>query len=468
MLRKNAARIVLGIETWTEGTMIGESERSWTDRARREQVLGRVAEADVRLIDLQFSDIVGGAKALTIPIELLAVVLEQGYRFDGAALTGGHRKVELDLFLMPDPETLAIFPFEADGQRRARLCCSVVRRDGQPFAGDPRSVLERNLAQARELGYDYRVAVEMEYYLLPGDGSLPDRESGAGYFSVADDQIASTRDAVLTSLQGMGITVGGSHHETGPGQEELDLPDVGALRMADQLITVRQVIRSVARRHGLRATFMPKPMEDAPGSGMHVFQSLNRTVDGRDALGTEGNNLTQEAHWLIGGQIEHAIGMTLITNPTVNSYKRLNAGHRAPRYGTWARVSQASLIRVPNWIDTDQAEIELRSPDAMANPYLAFSVALAAGMDGIRRRIDPGDPFDESFVAFDDAEFMRRGVSRLPSTLGEAIPAFADDVVVTQAIGSYISDQLIAVKRDEWEAYRAHVSPWELQRYVDA
>jgi glutamine synthetase len=160
--------------------------------------------------------------------------------------------------------------------------------------------------------------------------------------------------------------------------------------------------------------------------------------------------------------------MTLITNPTVNSYKRLNAGHRAPRYGTWARVSQASLIRVPTWLDSDQAEIELRSPDAMANPYLAFSVALASGMDGIRRSIDPGDPFDESFVAFDDAEFMRRGVSRLPSTLGEAIPAFADDAVVTQAVGGYISDQLIAVKRDEWEAYRAHVSPWELQRYVDA
>ncbi|MDQ2682687.1 MAG: glutamine synthetase family protein [Chloroflexota bacterium] len=448
--------------------MISEREFSDTKQEQRDFVLSRVAEADVRLIDLQFSDIVGGAKALTIPIELLAVVLEQGYRFDGSALTGGHRKVELDLFLLPDPETLAIFPYEGEGQRRARLCCSVVRRDGQPFAGDPRSVLERNLKTARELGYDYRVAVEMEYYLLPGDGTLPVQDTGAGYFSVADDQIAATRDAVLTALQGMGIAVGGSHHETGPGQEELDLPDVGALRMADQLITVRQVIRTVARRHGLRATFMPKPMENAAGSGMHVFQSLYRTVDGRDALGSDGNNLSQEAYWLIGGQIQHAMGMTLIANPTVNSYKRLNAGHRAPRYATWARVSQASLIRVPSWLDTDQAEVELRSPDPMANPYLAFAVALASGMDGIRQRTDAGDPFDESFVTFDDAEFLRRGVTRLPSTLGEAILAFADDAVVTQAIGSYIADQLISVKRDEWEAYRAHVSPWELQRYVDA
>jgi glutamine synthetase len=431
-------------------------------------VLSRVAEADVRLIDLQFSDIAGGAKALTIPIELLAVVLAEGYRFDGAALTGGHRKVELDLFLLPDPATLAIFPLAGDDQRRARLCCSVVRRDGQPFAGDPRSILDRNLALARDLGFDYRVAVEMEYYLLPEDGTLPDQEHGAGYFSVAGDQIAATRDAVLTALQGMGITVGGSHHETGPGQEEIDLPDVGALRMADQLITVRQVIRTIARRHGLRATFMPKPMENAAGSGMHVFQSLNRISDGQDALGRAGNDLSDEAQWIIGGQVRHATGMTLITNPTVNSYKRLNAGHRAPRYATWARVSQASLIRVPSWLDSNQAEIELRSPDPMANPYLTFAVVLAAGIDGICQKIDPGDPFDESFVAFDDAELARRGVTRLPSTLGEAITTLADDQVITQALGGYVADQLLSVKRDEWEAYRAHVSPWELQRYLDA
>ena len=444
-----------------------------TENPKREtqnlnDVLSRVAEADVRLIDLQFSDIAGGAKALTIPIELLAVVLAEGYRFDGAALTGGHRKVELDLFLLPDPATLAIFPFAGDGQRRARLCCSVVRRDGQPFAGDPRSILDRNLALARDLGFDYRVAVEMEYYLLPEDGTLPDQEHGAGYFSVAGDQIAATRDAVLTALQGMGITVGGSHHETGPGQEEIDLPDVGALRMADQLITVRQVIRTIARRHGLRATFMPKPMENAAGSGMHVFQSLNRISDGQDALGRAGNDLSDEAQWIIGGQVRHATGMTLITNPTVNSYKRLNAGHRAPRYATWARVSQASLIRVPSWLDSNQAEIELRSPDPMANPYLTFAVVLAAGIDGIRQKIDPGDPFDESFVAFDDAELARRGVTRLPSTLGEAITTLADDQVITQALGGYVADQLLSVKRDEWEAYRAHVSPWELQRYLDA
>lgn len=429
-------------------------------------VLDAVHEAGTRLIDLQFSDIVGGAKTLTIPTELLPQVMRNGYRFDGSALTGGHRKVELDLFLVPDPQTLALFPWEGSGERRARLCCSVLRRDGQPFAGDPRSVLERNLAAARALGYDYRIAVEMEYYLLPGDGTLPDRTMGSGYFSIGAEEVASTRDAVLTALQDMGIFVGGSHHETGPGQEELDLPDVDALRMADQLISVRQVIRSVARRFGLRASFMPKPLGNAAGSGMHVFQSLFQ--GDADALGSDGNALRTEAQWFIGGQLDHATGMMLITNPTVNSYKRLNAGHRAPRYATWARVSQASLIRVPGWLDGDKAEIELRSPDAMANPYLTFAVALAAGMDGITRKVEPTDPFDESFVSYDDDELRRRGAVRLPSTLGEAISAFADDPLMTQALGGYIADQVITVKTAEWEDYRAHVGPWELQRYLDA
>lgn len=436
------------------------------EASAHQPVLDAVHEAGTRLIDLQFSDIVGGAKTLTIPTELLPQVMRNGYRFDGSALTGGHRKVELDLFLVPDPQTLALFPWEGSGERRARLCCSVLRRDGQPFAGDPRSVLERNLAAARALGYDYRIAVEMEYYLLPGDGTLPDRTMGSGYFSIGAEEVASTRDAVLTALQDMGIFVGGSHHETGPGQEELDLPDVDALRMADQLISVRQVIRSVARRFGLRASFMPKPLGNAAGSGMHVFQSLFQ--GDADALGSDGNALRTEAQWFIGGQLDHATGMMLITNPTVNSYKRLNAGHRAPRYATWARVSQASLIRVPGWLDGDKAEIELRSPDAMANPYLTFAVALAAGMDGITRKVEPTDPFDESFVSYDDDELRRRGAVRLPSTLGEAISAFADDPLMTQALGGYIADQVITVKTAEWEDYRAHVGPWELQRYLDA
>lgn len=435
----------------------------------RAGVLKRVADERVRLVDLQFSDIAGGAKALTITAEQLERTLEQGYRFDGSALTGGTRKVELDLYLAPDPRTLVVFPTAEGSERRARLCCAVVRRDRQPFAGDPRSVLARSLAAAREAGYDYRVGVEMEYYLLRGDlaNPLPPRDA-AGYFDVGEDVVAGTRAEVLTTLQAMGIGVGGAHHETGPGQEELDLPATDALRMADQLITVRQVIRSVAQRRGLRATFMPKPMADAPGSGMHVFQQIVRWPDGGDALRTADDELAPVAYWAIGGQLAHAPGMCLIACPSVNSYKRLNAGHRAPRHATWARVSQASLIRVPSWAAGEEAAVELRSPDAMANPYLAFAVALSCALHGIQNRTEPPDPLDESFVSYDDGELARRGVPKLPGTLGEAIHAFAEDDIVQAAVGEYVTDQLLTVKSEEWEAYRSYVSPWEFARYADA
>jgi glutamine synthetase len=435
---------------------------------RAEEVMGRVAEAGVRLVDLQFSDIAGGAKALTIPAELLRATLLHGYRFDGSALTGGLRKVELDLYLVPDPDTLIVFPTPESGDRRARLCCTVHRRDGQPFAGDPRWVLTRGLNAARELGFSYQIGIEIEFYLLRNDPTQPMPPlDAAGYFGVGEDVVSSTRDEILTTLQSMGIGVGGAHHETGPGQEELDLPETDALRMADQLITVRHVIRSVSQRHGLRATFMPKPMLEAPGSGTHVFQQLSH-LDGRDALRDDRDELSQIAYWMIGGQLTHANGMSLVVCPSVNSYKRLNAGHRAPRHATWARVSQASLIRVPSWAAGENAEIELRSPDAMANPYLAFAVALACGLDGINNRIDPPDPLDESFMSYDDVELQRRGVTRLPGTMGEALNAFAEDAIVQETLGAYITDLLLTVKRDEWESYRAHVSPWEFSRYVDA
>ncbi|MER3486518.1 MAG: glutamine synthetase, partial [Chloroflexota bacterium] len=256
-------------------------------------MLDRLAAANVRLVDLLFSDITGGAKALTIPVELLATTLAQGYRFDGSALTGT-RRVELDLYLVPDPATLLVLTGTEQRDRRARMCCSVKRRDGQPFDGDPRSVLERQLAVARAAGFEYRVGIEVEFYLVRGDWPDPVRtRDAAGYFDVGEDASSRVRDEVVETLHALGIGVGGAHHETGPGQEELDLLATDALRMADQLITVRQVVRSVAQRHGLRATFMPKPFSDAPGSGMHIFQRLRRYPDGSDAfLVREGDALS--------------------------------------------------------------------------------------------------------------------------------------------------------------------------------
>lgn len=441
----------------------------------REAALARVREAGAQVIDLQFSDITGGAKSLTIPADILGRVLERGYRFDGSALTG-LRQVELTLALIPDPQTLIVFPEQNGTPRRAQLCCSVRRLDSSPFPGDPRSVLVQTIEKARALGYEYRVSLEIEYYLMSDDaeqsintysGSLSASAAGR-YFDAGSDRVARVRNDIINTLTELGISTGGAHHETGPGQEEFDFGTLPALDLADQMITARKVIRSIAGKHGFRATFMPKPYHDGPGSGMHLFQSFI-DADGGDLLqGSRGEGLSRIARGVIGGQLAHAAGMALILCPTVNSYKRLNAGHRAPRHATWARVSQASLIRVPTLAPGEKTEIELRSPDAMANPYLAFAVTLAAALDGVRTGEEPPEPLDEGLVIYDDAELQRRGIPRLPGTLGDALSAFAEDRVVQEALGDFIVDQLLTVKKAEWEDYRRYVSPWELAHYGDA
>jgi glutamine synthetase len=434
--------------------------------------VARIAEQKVRLIDLQFSDIAGGIKALTIPVNLLESTFASGYRFDGAALSGGRRQVELDLFLAPDPETLTIMPpFEGE-PRRAQLFCWVLRRDGQPFAGDPRSALQRQLERAAERGFDYRSGIEMEFYLLANtDITAPPlpASDAAGYFDVGEDVLSSVRNEIVDTLATIEIGIGGAHHETGPGQQEIDLLATGGIRVADQIVTTRQVIRSIAKRRNLRATFMPKPFADAPGSGMHVFQQIGGFPDGGDLLRDEstGDGISQLARRVIAGQLAHAPGMSAIACTTVNSYKRLEAGHRAPRHASWARVSQASLIRVPSSVETARADIELRSPDAMTNPYLLFAATIGTALTGIQNDEEPTPPLDEHLVQYDDDELNRLGVQRLPATLGEALEVFAADDVMRDTLGSYIADQLLHVKRAEWAAYRSHVSPWEHLRYGD-
>ncbi len=443
-------------------------QQTYRDPELHAGLLDRVASAGVRLIDLKFSDLAGGARAMTIPSDILPTVLTNGYRFDGAAVTGGEREVELDLYLVPDPTTLMIFPEEPWVPRRAQLSCSVRRRDGRPFAGDPRSVLERVLAEAHAAGFDYRVAVELEYYLFDRPlAEVAPQHDVTGYYGVGSDVTSAARDDILATLQLMEVGVGGAHHETGPGQEEIDLLPQGALRLADTILTVRQVIRSVAQRHNLRANFMPKPLTHAPGSGMHVFQRLVRLDDGGDALRGEADSISNVARQAIAGLLTHAPAMSLVVCPTVNSYKRLAAGHRAPRHATWARLSQDSLIRIPNWTPVEHTgvELELRSPDNMANPYLALAVALACALHGIRKGEEPPAPLDEALVRLDDEELQRLGVTRLPPTLGDALNMFREDDVVRAALGDYVSDQLAQVKQAEWVDYRRHVSPWEQARY---
>lgn len=440
------------------------------NREEIQRTMDALGEADVSLVHLQFSDIAGGGRTVTIPVSLLPKVFKRGFRFDGSAISGGLRQVEVDLFLAPDPGTLVILPPVPNQPRRAQLFCWVTRKAGQPFAGDPRTILERQLKRASRLGLDYRVGIELEFYLYKGD-SLAEAvrdgiDDGLGYFSDGSVGTAVVRDEIVATMHELGLGVHGAHHETGPGQQELDLRHLGGIRIADQLTSTRQVIRVIARQHGMNVTFMAKPFDDAPGSGMHLFQRMLRLEDSSDLLREgEAADISAMAGHMLAGQIRHAPAMSAILNTTVNSYKRLSDGHRAPAWATWARVSEASLLRIPTISAGTPVEIELRSPDPMANPYLAIAVALGAAVSGIEQHLDPPEPFDENLVHYHEEEYARLGVQRLPQTLGDAIEVLAQDETMRDILGHYIVDQLVTVKRGEWDAFSRHVSPWEHARY---
>lgn len=452
-----------------------EKELEWIvpEHEEIQETIHDLGEEEVQLVNLHFSDIAGGDRTVTIPMTLLPRVFDRGYRFDGAAMTGGERLVEVDLFLMPDPSTLTIFPDQPGRPRQAQMFCWVTRRENQPFAGDPRTILQRQLHRAAAMGLDYRAGVELEFYLYRGE-SLADavREvdiHGNGYFGDGGDDTAAVRNDIVAHLHQLGVGVHGAHHETGPGQQELDLRHSGGIRIADQLLTTRQVIRQVAQEHGMRATFMPKPFPELAGSGMHIFQRVLSLSDSTDLLREEGDahgNSRLSRH-MIAGQLAHARAMSAVLNTTVNSYKRLADGHRAPAWATWARVSRGSLLRIPTASSDAPTDIELRSPDALANPYLAIAVALGAALDGIQNEMEPPPPFDENLVSYDEDEFYRLGATRLPQTMGEALEELASNDVIRTILGTYIFDQLLSVKRAEWAEYRRHVSPWEHARYGD-
>lgn len=435
-----------------------------------EQTMDILGENGVSLVHLQFSDIAGGGRTVSIPTALLPRVFRRGFRFDGSAMSGGMRQVEVDLFLMPDPSTLVVLPPLPDRPRRAFIYCWVTRRGGQPFAGDPRTILQKQLNRASAIGLDYRVGIELEFYLYKGESlataSFERPHVSPSYFSDSDVGTALVRDHIVAWTHELGLGVHGAHHETGPGQQEIDLRHLGGIRIADQLNSTRQLIRVIAEQHGMKVTFMAKPFDDAPGSGMHLFQRLLKLDDGTDLLrGENGTDVSEIAGHMIAGQIRHASAMSAILNTTVNSYKRLADGHRAPAWATWARVSESSLLRVPSTPEGTLTDIELRSPDPMANPYLAIAVALGAAVDGIEQKLDPPGAFDENLVHYNEEEYARFGVEQLPQTLGEAITNLTHDDTMREILGHFIVDQLLTVKRAEWDAYRRHVSPWEHTQY---
>jgi glutamine synthetase len=436
----------------------------------REYVLNQARELGVRFIRLWFTDILGFLKSFAISIEELETAMFDGHMFDGSSIEGFTRIDESDMFARPDPTTFCVLPWRPrTGGAVARMFCDVYSPDESHYEGDPRFVLRRTVEAAAAEGYTFYVGAEFEhYYFESADLPLKKLDRG-GYFDLTPLDVASDlrRDTVL-NLEAMGIGVEYSHHEVGPSQHEIDLRYSDALTMADNSMTYRLVVKEVAMQNGVYATFMPRPLGDANGSGMHTHMSLFRGSDNIFSDESKPDGLSDECHAFIAGLLRHISEITLVMNQWANSYKRLIPGYEAPVYLSWAHKSRSDLIRVPSIRKGHTADIrvELRSPDPACNPYLAFACMLAAGMEGIRNGYPPVPPVDENVFELSEAERQKRGIGTLPCDLNEAIKAAEDSELLRKVFGESLHQKFIDNKKLEWDRYRAHVSDYELNSYL--
>lgn len=436
-------------------------------------ILQRAQAEQVRFVNLQFTDITGAVKSVTIPIHQFADSIEHGTWFDGSSIEGFARIAESDMYLKPDVSTFQVIPWERGENTTARVICQVFTPDGQPFPGDPREVLIRVLREAEEMGFDYYTGPELEFFLLvPGENGQdhPLPHDHGGYFDLSTDLASTVRKEMVNALQDMGINVEASHHEVAIGQHEIDFRYGRALETADNAVTFKYTLKAIAQLHGLHATFMPKPIFGVNGSGMHVHQSLfnrgtdeNAFVDLNDDYG-----LSDVAKHFIAGQLSHARGMSSVLASLVNSYKRLVPGYEAPVYISWARVNRSALIRVPNITPAKpkSARIELRFPDPSANPYLAFAVMLKAGLDGIKQQLPLTPPIEENLYHFSEERRRESGIEMLPGSLIEAVAELEGDAVIQEGLGEHVCERFVEAKQEEWDEYRMQVTPWELERYL--
>ncbi len=434
------------------------------------EILALAEKQQIRFVDLQFTDVVGVVKNVTVPIAELPEALEHGIWFDGSSIEGFARVAESDMHLKPDVRTFAILPWLRGDEATARLICNVFTPDGQPFLGDPRAVLIRALAAAAAMGFTYNTGPELEFFLLKphADGGLlpPEPHDSASYFDAPTDKASGLRRQMADTLAAFGIRVEAMHHEGASGQHEIDFRYSEALTTADQAVTFRVALKMIAQLNGLYATFMPKPLRGIPGSGMHVHQSLAYAATGQNAFADPGDphGLSRTAKHFIAGQLAHARGMCAILAPLVNSYKRLVAGYEAPVYVSWARINRSALIRVPRASTSESTRLELRCPDPCCNPYLAFAVMLAAGLDGVRRELPAPEATEENLYQLDQVRRAALGV--LPGSLNQALDALEKDEVVCAALGPHIAERFISAKRLEWDDWRLDVTPWELAKYL--
>ena len=433
----------------------------------KEDIFRIVEEEDVEFIRLQFTDIFGVLKNLAVTTSQLEKALNNRISFDGSAIEGFVGVEESDMYLYPDLDTLAIFPWRPQQGKVARFLCDIYYPDGRPFEADPRYILKKVLRDAQEMGCTFLAGAECEFFLFHlDDNGRPTTltHEEAGYFDVSPlDLGENARRDIIMTMEEMGYEVDGSHHEFAPAQHEIDLHYSDPLRTADTITTFRLAARTIARRHGLCATFMPKPKTGVHGSGMHINVSMVR--DGINVFSdeTDKNGLSMEAYYFMGGLLRHIRAITAITNPLVNSYKRLISGYEAPRYVSWSSKNRSMLIRIPAARGFN-TRIELRSPDSAANPYLTLALCLAAGMDGIRKKILPPESIDENIAMMDDNTRTERNISPLPANLHEALDAFCKDELVQEVLGEHICREFIRQKQAEWEEYSLQVSEWELSK----
>jgi glutamine synthetase len=435
----------------------------------KNDILKLVEEEDVEFIRLQFTDMFGNLKNIAVTANQLERALDNRCMFDGSAIDGFADIEGSDLYLHPDLSTLEIFPWRPQQGKVARLLCDIYRADGTPFEGDPRLVLKRVLKEAEALGYTFEVGPECEFFLFNTDeNAMPTTETReqATYFDIGplDEGENARRDIVMT-LEDMGLFIEASHHEIAPAQHEIDFRYGEALAMADNIMTFKLAVRTIAKRHGLHATFMPKPKFGVNGSGMHINMSMRK--DGKNIFEDKNdpNGLSMEAYWFIGGIMKHIRGMAAVTNPLVNSYKRLVPGFAAPVYIAWSTANRSSLIRIPAE-GGGGTRIELRSPDSAANPYLTLAVCLKAGLDGMMHRIEPPRSVDCNIYSMTDEERYALGIRNLPGTLHEAVEEMKTDRLVLDVLGKHIAEKYIEAKEAEWQRYRASVSEWEIQEYL--
>ena len=461
-------RLIIG-EYPTPKTEAGvRSAPAGVDRA-----LERLSERGIRFLDLRFVDVLGTVKSITIPVQRLPHAERHGEWLDGSSVEGFARIFESDMFLRPDLGTLSVA--ETDGVASAQVICDLLTPDGEHFAGDPRGVLARAMADAAALGFDYTVAIELEFFLLSPDAvtgaARPGRHDRASYFDHPVDLAGTVRQEIVDALDRLGITVEASHHEVAAGQYELDLGLGNALRAADQLVTLKHAVKAIAQRRGLLATFMPKPIFGAAGSGMHTHQVLSDSGKDTNAFFDRADQygLSAVAKHFIAGQLAHARGLCAVVAPLVNSYKRFTPGFEAPVAISWAQMNRSALIRVPRVSSSDRAAIrvEFRAPDPSCNPYLAFAAMLHAGLSGIRQKLALAPPVEENLYAFDPERLARHQLGQLPGSLAEALRSLRQDEVLREALGVHLLERFIEAKEIEWQTYEKQVSAWELDAYLE-